>query len=136
MPVEPVRSVGSVSSVESVRSVKRVGTVKITRFEELECWQEGRTLTKMIFTLTNESLFRKYGFRLIDQITGAAISVMNNIVEGFDRQFNAEVIRFLGYARRSATEVQTCLYAALDNQMIGEAKFQETYQQAQLAQRV
>ena len=76
------------------------------------------------------------GFRLIDQITGAAISVMNNIVEGFDSQSNAEFIRFLGYARRSASEVQTCLYVALDNRSITKAQFEGVYQQAEKTRKV
>ena len=103
--------------------------MKITAFEDLECWQEARKLTNMVFALTSRQSFKR-GFRLIDQITGAAISVMNNIVEGFDSQSNAEFIRFLGYARRSASEVQTCLYVALDNRLVDKSEFDETYQQA------
>ncbi len=110
--------------------------MKITRFEDVECWQEARTLTQMVFASVSEPAFRAKGFRLIDQITGAAISVMNNIVEGFDGQSNAEFIRFLGYARRSASEVQTCAYVALDNGAMQQLQFDAMYQQAEKTRRM
>jgi len=67
-------------------------------------------------------------FRLTGQITGAAISVMNNICEGFDARSDKEFIRFLTYSRRSTSEVQNCLYIALDQTYITEREFQTTYQ--------
>ena len=109
--------------------------VKLSRFEDLACWQEARKLTNMVFALTNSASF-KGNYRLIDQMTGAAISVMNNIVEGFDSQSNAEFMRFLVYARRSASEVQTCLYVALDNQLNARDQFDEIYQQAESTRKV
>lgn len=102
--------------------------MKLTRFEDLECWQEARKLTNLVFALTGLASFSGR-YRLIDQMAGAAISVMNNIVEGFDSQSNAEFIKFLGYARRSASEAQTCLYVALDNRLIDALQFEEAYQQ-------
>ncbi len=108
--------------------------MKVTKFEDLECWKEARTLANEVFALTNQTTFRR-AYRLIDQMTGAAISVMNNIVEGFDSQSNAEFIKFLGYARRSASEVQTCLYVALDNGLMNRSQFEGTYQQAEKTQK-
>jgi four helix bundle protein len=64
---------------------------------------------------------------LAGQITGAAISIMNNICEGFDSKFNNEFIRFLTYSRRSCSEVQNCLYVALDQEYIGKDEFQAAY---------
>ncbi len=61
---------------------------------------------------------------------------MNNIAEGFDSQSNTEFLRFLGYARRSASEVQTCLYVSLDLRWISQQVFQETYQQAEKTRKV
>lgn len=52
---------------------------------------------------------------------------MANIAEGFDAQSDAEFIRFLGYARRSASEVQSHLYLALDRQHITQEEFEELY---------
>lgn len=105
--------------------------MKITRFEDLECWQRARTLTQKVYALVAHTSFQGRGFRLLDQVTGAAISVMNNIAEGFDSQSNAEFVKFLSYARRSASEVQTCLYVALDNGSASQAQFNDVYQQAQ-----
>ena len=65
---------------------------KIKRFEDLECWQESRILTRSIYEYTKRSEFSK-DFRLTGQISGAAISVMNNICEGFDSKSNNEFIR-------------------------------------------
>jgi len=55
--------------------------MKIQRFEDLECWQQARKLVNMIYeTIKLSTPFQK-DFRLVNQITGAAISVMSNIVE-------------------------------------------------------
>ena len=100
--------------------------MKINRFEDLECWQEARVLTKTTYDYTKHTDFLK-DFRLSGQITGAAISIMNNICEGFDSRSNNEFIRFLTYSRRSCSEVQNCLYIALDQKYISEKEFQNTY---------
>jgi four helix bundle protein len=100
--------------------------MKIKRFEELDCWQESRSLSKDVYTYTRSPLFCK-DFRLAGQITGAAVSVMSNICEGFDSLSNKEFIRFLTYSRRSCSEVQSCLYVALDQEYIHEEEFQASY---------
>ena len=63
------------------------------------------------------------------QITGAAISIMNNITEGWASQFNPEFIRFLTYSRRSCAETQNCLYVALDQNYISQDEFKDCYDQ-------
>ena len=85
----------------------------ISRFEDVLAWQEARKLVKMIYLLTNLGAIGK-DFGLRDQIRRAAVSVMTNIAEGFDCDSKAEFGRFLGIARRSAVEVQSLLYTALD----------------------
>jgi len=55
---------------------------------------------------------------------------MHNIAEGFDSETNAEFIRFLRYAKRSCTEVQSELYVAVDQQYITDAEFQDVYDHA------
>jgi four helix bundle protein len=79
----------------------------IQRFEDIQAWQEARTLVKMIYQLTSKEKFSK-DFGMRDQIRRASVSVMNNIAEGFDCESKAEFARFLGIARRSAVEVQSC----------------------------
>ena len=89
----------------------------------------------LVFSLISSKSFARH-FRLADQFQGAAISVMNNIVEGFDSGSTLEFIKFLGYARRSASEVQTCLYVALDNQLCSKSQFETVYQQAEKTRKV
>jgi four helix bundle protein len=60
----------------------------------------------------------------------AAGSVMDNIAEGFDDGSNREFIRFLGYAQRSCSEVQSQLYRSLDSKYITQAQFDKVYQMA------
>lgn len=103
----------------------------IKRFEDIESWQLARELTRMVYQLTeNEKIGRDFGLK--DQITRAAGSVMHNIAEGFDAGTNPEFIRFLRFAKRSATEVQSQLYIALDRAYISQDQFDETYEQARL----
>ena len=103
--------------------------MKILKFEELECWQQARKLVNMIYEAINASTNFQKDFRLNGQITGAAISVMNNIVEGWASQSNNEFVRFLTYSRRSCAEAQNCAYIALDQNYITSNIFDDIYQQ-------
>lgn len=101
----------------------------IQRFEDIQAWQEARKLVKMIYSITSKELFsRDFGMR--DQIRRASVSVMANIAEGFDCESKVEFARFLGIARRSAVEVQSLLYAALDTTYIDQNEFEIHYEQA------
>ena len=101
----------------------------ITRFEDLIAWQEARCLVKSVYEMTRDGLFSK-DFGMRDQIQRASPSVMTNIAEGFDCESTADFARFLGIARRSAVEVQSLLYAALDVEYIKGDTFQSFYEQA------
>lgn len=101
----------------------------IQRFEDIQAWQEPRILVKMIYELTNkEYLAKDFGMR--DQIRRASVSAMTNIAEGFDCESKLEFARFLGIARRSAVEVQSLLYAAIDTGYINQNEFDLHYEQA------
>jgi len=101
----------------------------ISRFEDIEAWKAARELTKSIYKITSDDRFSNdYGLR--DQIQRAAVSIMANIAEGFDSQSNRSFIQFLGYALRSATEVQSHLYVAVDQAYIEQNGFKNLYQQA------
>ena len=54
----------------------------IERFEELDCWQAARVLTRRIYKISSSGRFSK-DFALRDQMRRAAISIMSNIAEGF-----------------------------------------------------
>ena len=98
----------------------------IAKFEEIEAWQLARELTRQVYEVTRRGSFaRDYGLR--DQIRDAAGSAMHNIAEGFDGGSDAEFIRFLGYAQRSCTEVQSELYVALDQEYLSADEFDALY---------
>ena len=103
--------------------------MKIERFEEIEAWQLARELTQKVYVLTAKKRFTQ-DFALKKQVQNAAGSSMHNIAEGFDSETNAEFLRFLRYAKRSCTEVQSELYVALDQKYISEAEFKDVYDHA------
>ena len=109
--------------------------MKIERFEDIEGWQEARVLAQMVYEVTSKGQFAR-DFPLRRQIEDAAASVMANIAEGFDAGSDAEFIRFLGYARRSASEVQSHLYIALDRGYVTEKEFEPIYQKATQAKKL
>ena len=109
--------------------------MKIEQFEDIEGWQEARVLARMVFAVSNKGQFAR-DFRLRRQIEDAAASVMANIAEGFDAGSDAEFIRFLGYARRSASEVQSHLYIALDRGYVTKEEFGPIYQKATQAKKL
>jgi four helix bundle protein len=96
----------------------------IRRFQDLRAWQRARELTHVIYTCSGSGRFsRDFGLR--DQIRRAAVSVMSNIAEGFERGSPAEIARFLVIAKASVAEVETQLYVALDQRYITESEFRE-----------
>ena len=106
--------------------------MKIERFEDIEAWQLARELTKGVYHLTKMPAFA-HDYGLKRQIQEAAGSAMHNIAEGFDAETNTEFLRFLRYAKRSCTEVQSELYVALDEAYISMSEFQDAYEQARRA---
>lgn len=98
--------------------------MKVSRFEDLSAWQEARKLTKRIYEAADGTRFAK-DFGLRDQVQRAAVSIMANISEGFESGSRNEFIHFLRYANRSAAEVQSHLYVALDRGYVSEQVFNE-----------
>ena len=85
----------------------------ISRFEDIESWKPARELSMRVYQVSVEAAFSR-DFSLRDQINRASGSIMDNIAEGFDGGSNAEFAKFLTYAQRSCTEVQSQLYRAFD----------------------
>jgi four helix bundle protein len=108
---------------------------KVRRFEDLICWQKARRLANSIHRLTLHPEFSK-DFRLRNQILDAAGSVMHNIAEGSDAGTDPEFIRFLKVSRRSASEVQSELYLALDRNYILETELKPAYYEADEVKRL
>jgi four helix bundle protein len=85
----------------------------VQRFEDLIAWQKARELTASIYEVTRTGPFAAdYG--LARQIQRAAVSVMSNVAEGFERGRRAEFAQFLSIAKSSCGEVRSQLYVALD----------------------
>ena len=92
------------------------------RFEDLDVWQRSRELANLIYAFSKEGTFsRDFGLR--DQIRRAAVSIMSNIAEGFDRGSNKEFIHFLTIARGSLAEVKSLSYAGLDIRLLSREQF-------------
>jgi four helix bundle protein len=94
---------------------------KVTKFEDLKCWQLARELVLLVFQACEESKLAK-DFETRGQIKRAALSAMNNIAEGFGRYSNKDFIRFLDFSQSSSTEVKSITYALEDMQYISESK--------------
>ncbi|MBI4558383.1 MAG: four helix bundle protein [Candidatus Hydrogenedentes bacterium] len=102
---------------------------KIKQFEDLVAWQKARALTATIYKTTAQGSFVK-DYTLTDQIRRAAVSVMPNVAEGFERRGAAEFARFVLIAKASCAELRSQLYIALDVGYISEKLFSELSTQA------
>ena len=110
-------------------------TGKVQRFEDLIAWQKARVLTKAIYAVTKQSKFAR-DFGLSNQIQRAAVSVMSNIAEGFERGGRAEFHQFLGIAKASCAEIRSQLYIAFDIAYITEEEFTTLKAQAEEVSRI
>jgi four helix bundle protein len=97
---------------------------KIERFEDIEAWQHAREITKLIYRVSSGGAFAK-DFALVNQIRRAAISILSNVAEGFERNGDKEFIQFLTIAKGSCGEVRAQLYVASDQKYLGEEDFLE-----------
>ena len=93
------------------------------KFEKLEVWQLALELANNIHLLTR-NFPKEEMFSLTSQIKRAADSVSLNIAEGSTGQSDAEQLRFLGYAQRSALEVVGALHLSLKIDYISKEIFE------------
>lgn len=84
---------------------------KIERFEEIKAWQQAKELVLTVYQASENGQFSK-DYSLRDQIRRAAVSVMSNIAEGFERGSDKDFQRFLYMAKGSAGEVRSHLFVA------------------------
>ena len=82
--------------------------MKYGRFEELPVWKAAIEMAEKIYALTARTAFKGH-FSIRDQVERAAVSVSNNIAEGFERGTTQELLTFLYFARGSAREVRSML---------------------------
>lgn len=83
-------------------------------FEDLDTWRQARQMVSDVYRLTRvDALARDYA--VSSQLQRAAVSVMSNVAEGFERTHIAEKLQFYNIARASAGEVRSLLYVVEDN---------------------
>jgi four helix bundle protein len=102
---------------------------EILKFEDLIAWQKVRALCSAVYRTTSEGTFAR-DFALRDQIRRAAISVMSNIAEGFERGKPSEFHQFLCVAKASCAELRSQLYTALDAHHLAQPDFEALMQLA------
>ena len=91
---------------------------KVERFEDLRVWQEARVQANAVYDATER--MRDFGFR--DQMRRAAVSVMNNVAEGFERRTDADFAHFLDVAKGSNGEVRSMCYLGEDRRYLAPAR--------------
>lgn len=96
----------------------------VKRFEDLIAWRKARHFAAKVYAVTRPGdLARDYG--LSGQMQRAAVSIMSNIAEGFERKAPKDFQRFLMIAKASCAEVRSQCYVALDIGALSKAQFDE-----------
>lgn len=80
--------------------------MKYENFEDIPVWKDSIILTAKVFEITEDRSFQNRG-DIANQLQRAALSVANNIAEGFERGTTPELIMFLYYSKGSAGEVRS-----------------------------
>jgi four helix bundle protein len=105
------------------------------RFEDLEAWRAARRLAVELYRVSGRGPFAR-DFPLRDQVRRAAISVMSNIAEGFERRSRREFLRFLTIAKASAGEIESQAYLAFDLGYLCQAELDPLRAQLALTKRL
>ena len=90
--------------------------MKISHFEDLIAWQKSQELAVKVYKVFSRN--KDFGFK--NQICNAAVSISNNIAEGFEREGKKEFARFLIYVKGSCGEVRSMIYLAFRLQFIND----------------
>mgnify|MGYP000886955685 CR=1 FL=1 len=93
--------------------------MKFDKFEDIKAWQLARETVLDLYRIFSEN--KDYDFKR--QIIRAAVSIMNNIAEGFERQTNSEFKQFLYIAKGSCAEVRSMLYIGLELNYLSQKDF-------------
>ncbi|SRR6266404_128831 len=78
------------------------------RFEDLPVWEAAIEFAVKVSVLTAQEQFKGHG-GLRDQLERAAVSISNNIAEGFERGTTQELLTFIYIARGSCGETRSVL---------------------------
>jgi len=93
------------------------------KFEDIVAWQKARELTAEISRCSQQERLRK-DFALRDQMVRAAVSIMANLAEGFERGRLSEFHQFLSVSKASCAELRSHLYVALDADYLTSEEFE------------
>ena len=86
---------------------------KYEHFEELPVWQDAARLYNFVLDLLEEpGVPPSPGFR--NQLDRAALSISNNVAEGFERSTTNELLSFIAIARGSSGEVRSMMAVVKD----------------------
>ena len=108
---------------------------RVERFEDLIAWQKARMLAKVVYRVTSEGrLASDYG--LARQMQRAAVSILSNIAEGFERNRAGEFHQFLSIAKGSCAELRAQFYIASDIGYITTQQLSELLAQAEEVARI
>ncbi len=100
-------------------------------FEDLHIYQKARELVNAIYKITQGKMFR-CDLSLVDQIRRAAVSIMSNIAEGFERGSKTEFVQFLYIAKGSCGEVRAQLQIAADQNYLTTGEYERFYELCRL----
>ena len=90
-------------------------------FENSDAWKSARVLTNEVYAFCRrEPLAKDFGLR--DQLQRAALSMINNVAEGWESLHLAEKRQAYNIARRSCGEVRSMTYVLLDNHFISASE--------------
>ncbi len=101
--------------------------MKFSRFEEILAWQKAKSLCMEVYRIFESH----QDFRFRNQVQSAAVSIMNNIAEGFERRSNNEFRQFLYIAKGSCGEVRSMIILAKELQKISEDQCEELITRAE-----
>jgi four helix bundle protein len=96
-------------------------------FEELHIYQRARELANAIYAITKNGEFSR-DLALLNQLRRAAVSVISNIAEGFERGSKTEFIQFLFIAKASCGEARAQLHIAHDQKYIAQTEYERLYE--------
>lgn len=99
---------------------------KVERFEDLKVWQHAIEIGLKIYQLAEQIQVSK-DFRSKNQLIGCAISISNNIAEGFEYNSNRQFVRYLAIAKGSAGELRSQLYLLLKAEKISQSDYEILY---------
>ena len=99
---------------------------KVERFEDLNVWRHAIEIGLKIYRLVETNHLVK-DYRAKDQLIGSAISISNNIAEGFEYNSNRQFLRFLAIAKGSAGELRSQLFLLLEAKKITNEEYEALY---------